>query len=92
MEIGKPAIEERQDEAMNKAAIYCRVSTDNQESEGTSLKTQLEACLDYCVSNQYQVAYQFSEAYSGLTLDRPGLNELMDYVKDGTIDVIVTLP
>ncbi len=28
-----------------KAAIYCRVSTDNQEAEGTSLQTQLEACL-----------------------------------------------
>ncbi len=28
------------------AAIYCRVSTDNQEREGTSLQTQLEACLD----------------------------------------------
>jgi len=31
-----------------KAAIYCRVSTDNQEREGTSLQTQLEACRDYC--------------------------------------------
>ena len=29
------------------AAIYCRVSTDNQEREGTSLQTQLEACLKY---------------------------------------------
>ncbi|MFC1956730.1 recombinase family protein [Chloroflexota bacterium] len=75
---------------MNQAAIYCRVSTDNQESEGTSLKTQLEACLDYCISKQYQVAYQFSEAYSGLTLDRPSLNELMDHVKDDSIDIIVT--
>ena len=25
-----------------KAAIYCRVSTDNQEREGTSLQTQLD--------------------------------------------------
>jgi len=28
-----------------KAAIYCRVSTDNQEREGTSLQTQLESCV-----------------------------------------------
>jgi DNA invertase Pin-like site-specific DNA recombinase len=27
-----------------KAAIYGRVSTDNQEREGASLRTQLEAC------------------------------------------------
>jgi hypothetical protein len=30
-------------ETMKTAAIYTRVSTDNQESEGTSLQTQLEA-------------------------------------------------
>jgi DNA invertase Pin-like site-specific DNA recombinase len=31
-----------------KTAIYCRVSTEDQERDGTSLKTQLEACRDYC--------------------------------------------
>ena len=36
-----------------KAAIYCRVSTDNQESEGTSLPTQLEACLKHCQDKGY---------------------------------------
>ncbi len=30
-----------------KAVIYCRVSTEGQEQDGTSLKTQLEACLKY---------------------------------------------
>ena len=32
------------DKAM-KASIYCRASTDNQEREGTSLQTQLEAAV-----------------------------------------------
>jgi len=73
---------------MKNAAIYCRVSTDNQESEGTSLQTQLEACLDYCMGKKYPVAYQFSEAYSGLTLDRPRLNELMDLVRAGEVDFL----
>jgi len=27
-----------------KVAIYCRVSTEGQEQDGTSLKTQLETC------------------------------------------------
>jgi len=31
-----------------RGAIYCRVSTEDQEREGTSLQTQLEACLAYC--------------------------------------------
>jgi len=56
-----------------KAAIYCRVSTDNQEREGTSLQTQLENCLTFCQGKGYDVAYRFSEAYSGLSLERPEL-------------------
>jgi site-specific DNA recombinase len=72
---------------MKSAAIYCRVSTEDQEREGTSLQTQLEACLNYCKG--YDVAYRFSEAYSGLSLDRPNLNELRRCVRNGEIDVVV---
>ena len=74
---------------MKNAAIYCRVSTDNQESEGTSLQTQLEACLKYCQEKGYDVAYRFSEAYSGLTLDRPKLNELRELIRNEQIDLVV---
>ena len=72
-----------------KAAIYCRVSTDDQEKEGTSLQTQLEACLKYCQSKGYEVVYHFSEAYSGLTLDRPKLNELRELIRNDQVEVVV---
>ena len=72
-----------------KAAIYPRVSTDNQETEGSSLQTQIEACLKYCQDKGYAVAYRFSETYSGLTLDRPKLNELRELVRNEQIDVVV---
>lgn len=74
---------------MKTAAIYCRVSTEDQEREGTSLQTQYEACLNYCQDKGYSVRYRFSEAYSGLTLDRPKLDELRDLVRNGQIDVVV---
>ena len=74
---------------MKTAAIYCRVSTDNQESEGTSLQTQIENCLTYCRGKDYDVAYRFSEAYSGLSLERPKLNELRELVRTEAIDIIV---
>ena len=74
---------------MKTAAIYCRVSTDNQETEGTSLQTQLEACLKYCHDKGYTVAYRFIEAYSGLALDRPKLNELRELIRNEQIDVMV---
>jgi len=72
-----------------KAAIYCRVSTDNQEREGTSLQTQLENCLTYCQDNDYDVSYHLSEAYSGLSLERPELDKLRELVRAEDIDVIV---
>lgn len=72
-----------------KTAIYCRVSTEGQEQDGTSLQTQLEACQEYCKTKGYEVAYQFSEAWSGLSLERPKLNELRDAVRSDNIDAVV---
>jgi site-specific DNA recombinase len=74
---------------MIKAAIYCRVSTDNQEREGTSLQTQLENCLTYCQNKGYDASYRFSEAYSGLSLERPELDKLRELVRGEVIDVVV---
>lgn len=74
---------------MKRTGIYCRVSTEDQEREGTSLQTQLEACLNYCQDKDYDVAYRFSEAYSGLTLERPRLNELRELVRNEQIEVVI---
>ena len=72
-----------------RAVIYCRVSTDDQDKEGTSLQTQLEACLQYCQKKGYQVARKFSETYSGLTLDRPQLAKLRELVRSNELDVVL---
>jgi len=74
---------------MKTAAVYCRVSTEDQEREGTSLQTQLESCRNYCQGKGYEVAYRFSEAYSGLTLERPKLTELRELVRNEQIDMAV---
>jgi len=72
-----------------RATIYCRVSTDDQEKEGTSLQTQREACLANCKQKDYEVIRQFSETYSGITLERPKLTELRDLIRANDLDVIV---
>jgi site-specific DNA recombinase len=72
-----------------KAGIYCRVSTEGQEQDGTSLQTQLEACRTHCQARGCEVAYEFSEAWSGLSLERPKLNELRDLVRSEKLDEVV---
>ena len=74
---------------MTVAAIYCRVSTEDQEKQGTSLQTQLEACLTYCLDKGYDVPHYFNEAYSGLILTRPKLDELRELVRSHSINVVV---
>ena len=80
---------EGSEETMKTAAIYARVSTEIQEKEGTSLQTQLEHCLEYCEGKGYWVAHQFSEAFSGLSLERTQLSQLRELVRNEAIDVIV---
>ena len=72
-----------------KAAIYCRVSTEGQEQDGTSLKTQLEACRKYCQDRRYEIGCELSEAWSGLSLERPKLTELRELVRLDKIDAVV---
>lgn len=74
---------------MKIAAIYCRVSTDNQEKEGTSLTTQSDACLKYCRERGYETPYRFVETYSGLTLDRPKLNELREIIRARKVENVI---
>ena len=72
-----------------RTATYCRVSTGTQETDGTSLDSQLEACLAYCRSKDYNIAYQFKETYSGDALERPELDKLRELVRSEQVDAVV---
>ena len=65
-----------------RAAIYCRVSGEAQEREGTSLDSQREAGLAKGKELGYDTPATFvlSEVGSRLTLDRPKLNQLRQRV------------
>ena len=73
---------------MHRVAIYCRVSTEGQEQDGTSLQTQAEACREYCHRKGYEVSYTYIEAYSGLSLQRPQLDQMREAVRGGAFDVV----
>jgi site-specific DNA recombinase len=76
---------------MRIALTYGRVSTDGQERDGTSLESQQQACLKLATELGYDVPERFTvqETYSGLTLDRPRLNEVRQWVRDGEVQVVV---
>jgi site-specific DNA recombinase len=74
-----------------RAAIYARVSTEGQEREGTSLDSQLEACRQLAQERNYDVPGEFivAEAYSGLSLNRPELDRIRQWAREGQIDAVI---
>ncbi|QEZ70813.1 recombinase family protein (plasmid) [Paraclostridium bifermentans] len=58
---------------------YCRVSTRHQ-----SLHRQIDALVDYGVNERFI----FSDKYTGKTLNREGLNELLSIIKPGDTLVV----
>jgi len=74
-----------------KAAIYCRVSTEDQEREGTSIQSQLDACKKMAKEKGYEVEneYTIREVYSGLTLDRPDLAKLRGWLDSREVDAVI---
>jgi site-specific DNA recombinase len=74
-----------------KAAIYCRVSTEDQGKEGTSLGSQLYACSQKAKELGYEVpdGLVFKETFSGLQQDRPQLNIVRQKASNGEFDVLI---
>ena len=78
-----------------RCAIYTRKSTEEGlEQEFNSLDAQREACAAYVKSQQHEGwtltrgSYE-DGGFSGGSMERPGLRQLLEEVKAGKIDVIV---
>ena len=74
---------------MKRAAIYARVSTDEQAEKGYSLPSQIEACNKYALDNGYEVFAKFTDDYSGREINRPGLNDLRQLLSEEKIDALI---
>lgn len=78
-----------------RCAIYTRKSTeDGLEQDFNSLDAQREACGAYILSQTHEGWEGSSEFYddggfSGGSMERPGLQQLLEDVKTGKVDVIV---
>lgn len=70
-----------------KSVIYCRVSTDKSTQE-TSLERQEEELIDFATKQGYEVSEVFRDQHSGYDVERDGLLELLNYVKENDIKAV----
>jgi site-specific DNA recombinase len=72
------------------ALIYCRVSTQKQEDQGTSLDSQAAACIAHAEKLGYSVARVSKEVYSGAELfDRPQLSRDRMDIRAGAFQAVI---
>lgn len=74
---------------MKRAALYVRVSTQEQAEEGYSVGEQKDRLISYCKAQDWLVADLYVDAgYSGSNLKRPGMQKLIAESK-GKFDVVL---
>jgi site-specific DNA recombinase len=76
---------------MKTAVVYCRVSTEDQEREGTSLQSQLETCRKKARELGYEVSdnHIINEIWSGVDLDRPNLNRARELIRTRAVSALI---
>lgn len=79
---------------MVKCIIYARVSTDEQAAgQYSSIDSQIDICKHY-IEIQKEKGWQFVQTYtdpgfSGKDLERPGIQNVIEDLKAGKIDVVI---
>lgn len=73
-----------------RAALYIRVSTDEQFKNGYSVPDQLRELRGRAVREGYEVVEEIiDDGYSGYFEERPGLERIYELAEDGAIDVVL---
>ena len=73
------------------AAIYARVSSEQQREENT-IASQTASLIEFASSHDLEVPAEWvfeDEGYSGATLERPGLERVRDLAAEGQIQVVL---
>ena len=72
------------------AAIYCRVSTEEQAKLGQSLSVQLKTLQEYARDKGYRIYDSYvDEGCSGADFSRPQLTRLRDDVREGRLNIVL---
>ncbi len=63
------------------AVIYCRVSAAAQTKRGDGLGSQKTRCMEFANARGYKVLQTFSDDASGGLIDRPGMKEMLAFLR-----------
>jgi DNA invertase Pin-like site-specific DNA recombinase len=67
-----------------KVAIYCRVSTEEQNTDN-----QEKMCRQYCERNEYIIYNVYTDVISGTTSSRPAFNKMLEDMRNYEFDTIL---
>ncbi len=86
---GKTGINGKETTKIVKAALYARVSTEEQK-ENFSLAAQIELLRKHAADNGYEIFDEYIDGgYSGTSYERPRFQKLMEDAKQGRINLIL---
>jgi DNA invertase Pin-like site-specific DNA recombinase len=75
-----------------RAAIYTRVSTEDQAKEGFSLDAQLDKLKSYCKARDWIIAEDYiDDGYSGRDIKRPAYKRMMEEIDKWDILLVIKM-
>ena len=75
-----------------RAAIYTRVSTEDQAKEGFSLDAQLDKLKSYCKARDWVVGGEYiDDGHSGRTIKRPAYSKMMEEIDEWDILLVIKM-
>lgn len=72
-----------------RAAVYVRVSTDRQSTEGESLEMQIARAREVCETHGWELAEVYQDVISGRKDKRPALQRFEKALKAGRFDAVI---
>ena len=74
------------------AGLYLRLSKDDeQQGESVSIGTQRSILTDYCIQKGFDICKIYvDDGYSGLNFNRPGFQEMLEDIRLGLINMVIT--
>lgn len=74
------------------AGLYLRLSKDDEQAgESISIGTQRSILTDYCQDQGFEICKTYvDDGYSGLNFNRPGFQEMLEDIRLGQINMVIT--